>query len=252
LTLRYLLNVRKTIKTKIMKKLNYIFAILIVFITCNISFAQKTKFEVGLESGPSVIRIRQNKAIRKYYPSLIGFSGGFFGQVNLNKSYSLRTNIHFDRKGFSTGKLPYSAPTGQIIRTANYISNYDYLTLPILFRANFGQKIKFFVNAGPYFGYLINARTIVKPEGPPNSIYNIKNSFLRKSDKGISSGLGFYWPFKSKHALSFELRNSLGAKSPNGHGNNATSLLISLTRSFGTINKKNNAFPLDSYTEEIE
>jgi Outer membrane protein beta-barrel domain len=214
-----------------MKRLISIFPILIFFLSCTISFAQKTKFEVGFESGPSIIRIQQNKVSRKYFPSSLGFAGGVFGQININKALSLRSNIHFDKKGFSKGKVLYSAPTGQIIGTANYY--YDYVTIPILLRANFGQKIKFFVNAGPYFGYLINARTIVKQEGSPNSIFNINSSFLRKSDKGISSGLGFHVPLISKLDLSFELRNSFGAKSPNGHGNNSTSLLIGLTRSFG-------------------
>jgi Outer membrane protein beta-barrel domain len=219
-----------------MKRLISIFPILIVLLIVTETYGQNTKYEVGFEGGPSRIRIRLDKRIRKYMPSELGFASGVFGQVNLNKTISLRTNIHFDRKGFSAGKIFYPDPATKITETANYIYNYDYLTLPILFRANFGKKIKFFVNAGPFFGYLVNTRTFVQDKGSKNSTIYINGNnaaLFRKTEPGISSGLGFYWPLKSKHSLSFELRNSLGAKSPNGHGNNATSLLIGLTRSFG-------------------
>jgi Outer membrane protein beta-barrel domain len=203
----------------------------IFFFIVNVSFAQKNKYEIGFESGPSLIKLRPYKN----YPITVGFAGGFFGQININKSLSLRSNLHFDRKGYSTGKIQNTTQFGQIIGTANYITNYDYLTLPILVRANFGRKINFFVNAGPYFGYLINTRTIVQSKVVQNFVSYVKYADLAKSDIGISTGVGFYLPLISKLALSFELRNNLGLANQNirnGPENNTTSVFLNITRSF--------------------
>ena len=88
-------------------------------------------------------------------------------------------------------------------------TKFDYLTFPILVRATFGKKVQYFVNAGPYFGYLIKQTFVTKGDNFPTTTTD-NTSFDKRFDTGISTGLGLSIPIKSKFAFSLELRNNLG------------------------------------------
>ncbi|OFY87282.1 MAG: hypothetical protein A3F72_17445 [Bacteroidetes bacterium RIFCSPLOWO2_12_FULL_35_15] len=45
---------------------------------------------------------------------------------------------------------------------AAWPNHFDYLTVPILLRATFGKRIKYFANAGMFFGYLIKQTIVYK------------------------------------------------------------------------------------------
>jgi Outer membrane protein beta-barrel domain len=73
----------------------------------------------------------------------------------------------------------------------------------------FGQKVQFFVNAGPYFGYLIKQTFVRTGDNIPTTTSN-NTSLNNWFDTGISTGLGLSVPIKTKFAFSFEVRNNLG------------------------------------------
>jgi hypothetical protein len=172
------------------------------------TYGQTNKFDVGVEGSPSLIFLRGNDIIDNLHKPTIGFSGGLFFQYNFKKVVSLRTNIAFERKGsvLSSQTTDINGnPLGEI--TTN--TNFDYLTLPILVRATFGKKVQFFVNAGPYFGYLIKQTFVSKGDNIPTTTSD-NTSLDKRFDTGISTGLGLSVPIKTKFAFSFEVRNNLG------------------------------------------
>jgi len=172
------------------------------------TYGQTNKFDVGVEGSPSLIFLRGNDIIDNLHKPTIGFSGGLFFQYNFKKVVSLRTNIAFERKGsvLSSQTTDINGdPLGEI--TTN--TNFDYLTLPILVRATFGKKVQFFVNAGPYFGYLIKQIFVSKGDNIPTTTSD-NTSLDKRFDTGISTGLGLSIPIKTKFAFSFEVRNNLG------------------------------------------
>ena len=172
------------------------------------TYGQTNKFDVGAEGGPSLIFLRGNNLIDKNHKPAMGFSGGLFFQYNFKKVVSLRTSIAFERKGsvFTEQSTDINGnPLGEI----NTNTNFDYLTFPILLRATFGKKVQYFINAGPYFGYLIKQTSVSKGNNIPTT--TIDNTLLDKRfDLGISAGLGLSLPIKTKFAFSFEARNNLG------------------------------------------
>jgi len=171
-------------------------------------YGQTHQFELGLEGGPSLISIRGNRFIDHFNEPTIGFTGGLFFQYNLKKIVSLRTNIAFERKGsLLTSKIldNFGNPIGEM----NTNMHFDYLTLPILVRAKFGEKVQFFFNAGPYIGYLIKQHTISKGDNIPSFTFD-NTSQYKRFDTGISTGLGLSVPVKTKFAFTFEARNNLG------------------------------------------
>ena len=179
-------------------------SILIALILCSsLTFAQTNKFEVGLEMGPSLVSFRGNDILDNNNDLSFGFSSGLTFQYNFPKLISIRTNISFERKGLST-KGSATDQYGNQIGEITFHSNLDYLTIPILGRLTFGKKINFFVNAGPYIGYLIKQTDITEALGehPKTETDNADN--FKKTDFGITTGLGARFPIKNKLFLSLE------------------------------------------------
>lgn len=172
------------------------------------TFGQTNKFDVGVEGCPTLTFLRGNDFIDNNHEPTIGFTGGLFFQYNFKKIISLRTNIAFERKGsvLTAQTIDINGnPLGEISTN----TNFNYLTFPILFRATFGKKVQFFVNAGPYFGYLIKQTFVSTGDNFPTTT-NDNTALDKRFDTGISTGLGLSVPIKSKFAFAFEVRNNLG------------------------------------------
>ena len=172
------------------------------------TYGQTNKFDIGFEGSPSLIYLRGNDIIKQYHKPTIGFFGGLFFQYNFKKIVSLRTNIAFDRKG-SVLTAQATDINGNPLGEVTTHTNFDYLTFPILVRATFGKKVRYFVNAGPYFGYLIKQTFVSKGDNIQTTTSD-NTSLDKRFDTGISTGLGFSVPIKTKFAFSFEVRNNLG------------------------------------------
>jgi hypothetical protein len=187
-----------------MKNVKLLFTAVILTFSLK-SYCQINRLDIGIEGSPSLISIRGNPIIKKYHNSTIGFTGGIFVQYNLNKFLSIRTNINFERKG-SVVESNFTDSRGNNLIYTNKL-NYDYSTIPFLVKTTIGNKYKFFVNAGPYIGFLIGAKNILK-----STLINSSSELngFNSIDWGLATGLGVSIPIKQKLALSIELRNNLG------------------------------------------
>ena len=203
-------------------------------------YGQENKINIGFEGSPSVIYLRgKDFAKDNHYPS-IGFSGGLFFQYGFQKNLSIRTNISFERKGSLTD-MTITDPNGFIIGQYAPPNYFDYLTIPILLRTTFGSRVKYFINAGSFCGFLIKQTIVYKDiiEGNAKHTKSTSDntSQYKRFDTGISVGFGIFIPIKKKFAISFEIRNNLGLlnvmKRPANNNNtiktNSTNLLIGFT-----------------------
>lgn len=203
------------------------------------AYGQTSKFEVGIEAGPSIMTLRGNAYIDSLNKATTRPSGGLSLQYNFSKNLSLRTNIAFERKGSEATGQELDA-NGDSIGVENAQVNYDYLTMPVLARATFGKKVKYFANAGPYFGYLLKQNMVIKSDNHPTRTEG-DTSLSKRYDIGVSTGLGISVPFLSNISLSFEVRNNLGLINTSAVEvyddgtikTNSTNFLIGISYKFG-------------------
>jgi len=203
-------------------------------------FSQQNKFDLGIIGGPSITYLRSSAKNSKISPN-IGFYAGVSAQYNFNKYCALHTEMAFERKGDAT-KVTLTDINGNVIGTPKFTFQYNCLTLPVLFRASFGEKVKFFLNAGPYVSYLLKAeyKNILGYNSSDGNNFN-ETSYLHKIDVGITQGLGIIIPVQNKLYLSCELRDNLGivglfksTNYSNGQSyNHSLALLFGLNYKFG-------------------
>jgi hypothetical protein len=181
---------------------------LLLLTVCETTYGQTNMFDIGIEGSPSIVFLHGNDFIEKYHKPTIRFTGGFFFQFNFKKIVSLRTNITFERKG---SIVPIETFDNNGNQTGDYLSKayFNYLTLPVLVRATFGKKVQFFVNAGPYLGYLIQQTVIFSGDNVITTTTD-NTSHFKRIDIGLSTGLGLSIPMQKRFAFSFEVRNNLG------------------------------------------
>ena len=100
--------------------------------------------------------------------------------------------------------------------------------------------MKFFINTGPFFSYLIKQTFVNQGTNIPRTVSDNTNNDKR-FDMGITAGLGVAIPIKAKISLSCEIRNNLGLYNVSevpvyNNGaikTNSTNLLIGFAYKFG-------------------
>lgn len=188
--------------------MKYLLSLLIGTILSVQTFAQNTKLEIGVQAGPSITRIRYFNGATDAFNSKAALSMSMFLQYNMNTNFALRIDPGYENKGYYAN-YHITDPNGTVIRAAKAVGNFNYITIPILFRASTGNKIKYFINAGPYVGFLLSQHTVYDSYLYGTTKENGTSNY-KTLDFGITSGLGMAFPIKDKCALSVEARNNLG------------------------------------------
>lgn len=218
-----------------MKNIKILF--LVIFLSVSyLSLGQNNKFSIGAEGGPSLIFLYGDNDKTHLW---IGFSGGSSFQCNFNKTISLYTSISYERKGFSD-RIMLTNNIGQPIGNFRMYANYDYLTMPVLFRATFGEKISFFMNTGPYVAFLLKNTTIIKNPNDPIKTNSTEN--FKRIDMGFTIGMGISIPVENNLAITIEARDNIGLLNtikPEFQGTfktQSTNLLLGIEYRFGKKN----------------
>lgn len=222
-----------------------------VGILCStVLFGQINTIELGVEGGGSLISLRGNGFIVDKNATDVSFATGFSLLYHFNDHFSLKTNLLYERKGnrinYFYQELPFPKNDIYIKEELETQFSLDYLTLPVLVRYSLGKQKHFFVNAGGYVGYLLEAkgRSTEVPKVWQRSESEITDKFSRL-DFGLVAGIGGQINLKNNIILSIELRNSLGLQNigkednenyqggliikKDGLSTNSTSMLIGLS-----------------------
>lgn len=210
--------------------------------TASVHAQSSNRYDWGIEGGPNLSNLR-TKNYMFYFsekkPAIFG-SGGFIFQYNTKKILSFKTGFSFQRKGTRFDNILYTDQTGTVLGNGKNVYSLDYVTLPILVKASFGKKVQFFVNAGPYAGYLLGTsdKTTVDTGTGKEVFTNHSMNGLSRFDFGIASGIGITIPIKESWKIHAELRNYIGLKDINTYYpiemyTNTTDLRIGLVYRLG-------------------
>lgn len=221
-----------------MKSILTLFLITILYVQ---AFSQEYAFEAGIQGGPNLSYFSYKSPFlqdaRK--PTDIQFSGGLFFQYNISQHFSLRIDPTFDRKGYEYKEVTFTDNSGNDIGSGKLYGHLDYINIPVLFKASAGNNVKYFVNAGPSIGLLLSEtfKYNYPDESGTQTTHNTNQ--YKRSDVGITSGLGIAMPISNVVALSVEVRNNFGLininKNPNSAiHSNTTSLLMGIAYKFGS------------------
>ncbi len=146
----------------------------------------KTDFFVGIKGGLSIPSLRAGESVNDWNKNYVSRRGPYFGvfaEFVLNRFFSFQPEIAYaaeggKRNGIQPIGIPvqYLADFQKAFNTdkdylyagLNSTSRVNYLQLPLLLKFNYPiackGRLNVFAQAGPYVGYLVAAKQIVKTE----------------------------------------------------------------------------------------
>jgi hypothetical protein len=143
-----------------------------------------------------------------------GFNVGVSLDHYFSESWSIKGKLVYDQKGWSDGYLDDGNNT--------YNTDYklDYLTLPVMANWHFGRTKNWYLNFGPYLGFLLNAKT---------SVGNLDvKYFFNTTDVGLDAGIGIKFPVSNRAKFFIEL-NGQGGISDISKGNSGSAIRNSVS-----------------------
>lgn len=238
---------------RIIKSAAAIAAILLLSSNTN---AQKNTFSVGARAGVNISKLCcGSMEINEDYVFGEGPSFGLAASYGFSKYFSVAAELDFATQGGKKNGMQAITPgsNGSVLYAKfDNKTVLNYLELPIMARVTFGDKFKYYVNAGPYIGYLLAAKNVTSGSSQIfadkagtqiestalqsfNSDKDVKSQFLA-INYGLTGGLGAGYSF-GNHVVWLDGRYVLGMpnirKNTTLYGENSTgSVMVGLMYSY--------------------
>ncbi len=139
----------------------------------------------GIKAGMNVSSLSKDGALEDQ-GSKIGFNAGVFANIPIAESFSIQPEVLYTQ---------YGDKYDQVVLGNRYSSarHLDYVAVPVMFQYNFIPNL--YVEAGPEFGILVNAKNKLKNETDNNTINESGNyrDDLNSFNLGIGLGAGYYF-----------------------------------------------------------
>ena len=176
-----------------MKKMA-IYAIIAFGFTAALSAQGKGDVEFGFNVG-----YNSASAQTRYFSADFGsgFNAGASAAYYFSRNLSLKTKLLYDQKGWNNDI--YVDDAGNEF-SADY--NLNYITVPVTVNWHFGNTKNWYINAGPYMGFLIDA-------SETSHSTDVSEEF-RSTDFGLAIGLGVKIPVSDKLKIFFEYEGQSG------------------------------------------
>lgn len=175
-----------------MKRNLLVFAI-ILLCTCTKTLAQQDKgnVEFGLGAGIGGTTVSDDNGNNS--SSRTAFNAGISGDYYFSDRWSLKAKLLYDQKGWNNG---YFSDANSESTYGNY--HLDYLTLPVMANWHFGRTRNWYLNFGPYIGFLLSAKF-------SENNFDLK-PYFNKVDGGLAFGIGIKFPIadQTKFFIEFD------------------------------------------------
>ena len=171
------------------------------------------KWELGINGGVNLTNVNGMDSINSLYRS--GRLYGVTLTYHFNRFFSIKGDFDYENKGWVIEDMNYdfngTDTTGNITQILNYFD------LPAFMHIGFGKRMKFDFNFGPYFAYLLNAKTI----NSDNQEIVIDSPYLsnfNNIDYGFIYGLGVDLSLTDRVSIGFDFLVEEGLKEINDQG----------------------------------
>jgi hypothetical protein len=180
-----------------MKKISFFALALTATVFVNAQSKQptlRTEMEVtprlGIKGGVNLAKMNHegySSASEFESKSKTSYNGGLFINIPVGTNFRFQPEVVYSSQGGKNTQV-IQTPTGNI--TSNYEMDLNYINVPLMLQLQSTTGV--FLELGPQFGYLINAKnkSISSGAGTSNSEMDIKDQ-LNKLDIGASGGIGY-------------------------------------------------------------
>ena len=189
-----------------MKK-NFFIGVFVSFLSILNSNAQnKGDFELGAGFGRQ-ISLDYDENYESRYQILTSLNTSVSGEYYFSDRWGLKMKLIHDTKGWSNTKSPdplsFNQEIGGFERYVDASHKLNYVTIPIMANWHFGKNKNWYLNFGPYFGFLLDTEDTAFG-------WDLKKTLYKDSDFGLSYGIGYKFTVGDHISLFVEYERQLG------------------------------------------
>jgi len=182
-----------------------------------LNYSQKSKIKFGAQAGLNYSNFRGYEVpVGPLYSEspAFAFLGGLNFEYQFKEKLSLKLELNYERKSQKADNNIELTDLNGSTKSYNYTSkkNNDYLVLPILVKYSFSDKNSFYINGGPFIGYLLKSNLtndLGNIDGSNNDSFETTN-LNNRTDFGLTIGLGKTIELNDKNSIFIEVRENLG------------------------------------------
>lgn len=157
---------------------------------------QKGDVELGANLGFNYATVQKgSEETKEHY----GMNAGVSVDYYFSDQWSIKTKLTYDQKGWNRGSI-YLIDTPYITYGTNY--DLDYLTVPVTASWHFGKKRNWYLDLGPYVGFLLSAKD--------SRFKRDVKEYFNQTDWGLALGVGLKIPVTDKLKLFVECDSQSG------------------------------------------
>lgn len=159
------------------------------------------------------------------YSAVKSLSFGVSLKFMLNKNTAFITELLYERKGYNyndSSSLNFRYYNVGSYKEVSTKTDFDYIVIPFLLNKEFGNKYTFYLNTGPYVGFVLDAKNHGETwsEYRDYGYYSLDKSIVYENiedeiesyDWGWVFGGGVQYPVFDKLKLDIEVRYNFGLK----------------------------------------
>jgi len=175
-----------------MKKITLAIIVLLGF-SLTVSAQKKGDVEFGLNIGYNSSTVSDSYDAAD---SGVGYNFGGSLDYYISNSWSIKGKLIYDQKGWDNGYIEDNS--------GSYITdfNLNYVTVPVMASWHFGNTRNWYLEVGPYFGFLLNAEET-------RFGTDVSDGF-NENDMGLAYGIGVKIPLNNKLKLFLEYEGQSG------------------------------------------
>ncbi|HNW53693.1 MAG TPA: porin family protein [Bacteroidales bacterium] len=188
------------------------------------TFAQTT---FGLKQGAAMTTLSAKGDLYNDNNNSFSYNAGLFATIPVNTFLAIQPEINYVRKGRcnETTELNTTTKTDFLLH---------YMQVPVLLQYRNNQLLNksasvFFINAGPYAGFVLDTQTRVSESSEGGMLVPVEDD--KNTDWGAVFGIGVQTPIRGKE-VRFDLRYDMGlseiANQPTDYRTKALSLTVGI------------------------
>jgi hypothetical protein len=178
------------------------------------AYSQVESIDVLVAPGLTVLR--GNSFTEDLLNPRVRLSGGIGVNYRLTQRWLVSAKLLYEDKGGGR-KFDFTEDGMTISGKARIRFRYKYLTLPITAGYEFGNKVKFRAEAGPYIAFLMKAIFTSDADGQPNQPMVDETDNNKRVDFGLSAGIRALIPLSEQTAFSIGVHDNLGLFNVSAH-----------------------------------
>ena len=161
-----------------------------------------SRFSIKYRAGANISWVEADQS-SKSYVSKVGFTSGFAINYSLGKNAGIQTELLLEKRGYQLNDSTsshYRYISKSNSQNTKYYTNSGiettYFKVPILFELKSSDPFRVYVNTGPYFSTLINAKTTgyqITENKSDGYYYNKTKTIVNDNIEGIIAKSNWGW-----------------------------------------------------------